>query len=780
MRQAAMKPKLFLGTLLLLSCFVPAIYAQTIADNSAAKAVIVIDPRADAPEQHAANELADFLGRVTAAQFEITHEPSPTRSNIFVGPQAAKSADATFSTAGLGTDGIVIRTHGNNLILAGGKPRGTLYAVYTFLEDYIGCHWWAPDATTIPHKPSLTIESINLRYVPPLKYRDILMPNALDPDWSVRNKRFGIAPAPQYRNAATPRGGYIDWWPTFHSFYIVLPPETYFDDHPEWYSLIDGKRTAEPTIHASLCLTNHKMREQFVTNLIAEQKRVPNITAASVGYPDDDGYPIRCQCDQCVAAETAASPSDLFVEFANFVAEEFEKVCPDTPVALGAYHHTMPAPRHVKPRHNILVRLCNISNSWSVPAYHDRNIDFREEFLRWIEVAPQISIYEYVVNFTYEMLPHPNLRSLGPDIRYYVDHGVSGIYAEGWNRGTGGYEMAELRAWLLARLMWNPYQSDEKLIAQFAQGYYGPAAEHIVAYLQTTHDAVDAGGDWLHLSSPPTARFLSFRTLNQSWRHLRDAEEAVQNNTELLRRVKIAQLPVLYTFMVRWAELRETALCRAIPWPLPNSISSVFDNFMAVIDENRIALSSRTMADLSKARQNQPLSNSDPDKTLAADLRGDPELMIFRPLWQSYQPVMDLPLQARFALDPQETGQSCNWHIQAFDDSAWQFIRVDEFWENQGHPQFDGTGWYRIRFTPPAAIGPDRQLFLSFGRMDQAGTIWLNDHHVADYPGPWDARFEIPVTDYLIPNRENLLTVKVFGGEGVGGLWAPIKLIMAK
>jgi len=779
---------LMMAVILVLCFGLVCVNGAVIATDSAAKAVIIISKDANEPERHAADELANFLGQVTGAKFEIVNEAVSTADNIFVGPEAAKKADPNFSTDGLGTDGIIIKTVGNNLILAGGKPRGTLYAVYTFLEDYVGCHWWSPGASTIPSKPTLVVEKIDIRYVPKLNYRDTWLPTALDPDWSVRNKRIGQSPARHLRAAAPLRGGYIEIWPTFHSFFIALPPEKYFKEHSEWYSLINGKRTAEPSTHASLCLTNKAMRQQFAANftaeVIADSKNVSEyvspVVFASIGYPDDDGYPIRCQCADCVAAETAGNPSDVLMEFTNFVAEEFEKTCPNIPVAFGAYHHVQPPPKHVKPRHNVMARVCNISNSFSVPAYDDRNKDFREDFIGWTKISPQLQIYTYVVNFTYEMLPHPNLRAFGPDIRYYVDNGVSGIFAEGWGSGTGGYEMAELRAWLLAKLMWNPYQSDEALIKEFTDGYYGAAGEHILAYLNVMHDAVRASGDWLGLSSPPNAKFLSFTTLNKGWAYLKAAEQAVQNDKELLMRVKVAQLPVLYTFMVRWQEFRETATCRGIEWPISGSIRDIYNGFMEVVDKNNIGLSSTTQADLGKALENKPATVPSQAIPKAVDLRGDPELTIFRSLWQSYDPVADLPIEAKFATDPSEKGENEKWHALTFDDSQWKTIKVDEFWENQGYPDFDGTGWYRIRFTVPEKIPADKKLYLSFGRLDQAGKIWLNGEYVAEYSGSWEARFEIDITQYLKKGSENLLTVKVFGGDGVGGLWAPIKLITQK
>ena len=141
----------------------------TIAKAGKAKAVIVVAVDANEPETHAAKELGAFLRQITGAEFRIYHDRVDGRGNIFVGPKAAKLADENFSTDGLEKEGIVIRTVGGDLILAGGYPRGTLYAVYTFLEDNLGCRWWSSKVSTIPKKPTIKIGPLNVRYVPILR-----------------------------------------------------------------------------------------------------------------------------------------------------------------------------------------------------------------------------------------------------------------------------------------------------------------------------------------------------------------------------------------------------------------------------------------------------------------------------------------------------------------------------------------------------------------------------------------------------------------------------------
>lgn len=65
-------------------------------------------------------------------------------------------------------DGIRLKTVGDAVVLTGTPPRGTLYAVYTFLEDVVGCRWWTFTEATIPKKPTLEIPALDIRYAPPL------------------------------------------------------------------------------------------------------------------------------------------------------------------------------------------------------------------------------------------------------------------------------------------------------------------------------------------------------------------------------------------------------------------------------------------------------------------------------------------------------------------------------------------------------------------------------------------------------------------------------------
>ena len=549
----------------------------TIAQNGEAKAVIVLTDDAAEPERHAANELAGFLRQITGATFEIKAPPAAGQSRLLVGPGAAKSAVADFSTDGLGSDGIVIRTVGNDLILAGGRPRGTLYAVYTFLEEYVGCRWWSSQASTIPIKPTLRIGRLDVRYVPPLEYRETFWFDSFDGDWAVRNKSNGNS-----EQLDAKRGGKHTYEGFVHTFFPLIPPEKYFEDHPEWFSEIDGKRIHE---RAQLCLTNEEMRAELIKNLRERLRNNPAATIASVSQNDWHG---NCKCSKCAAIENEeGSPAGLMLRFVNAVAEDIEDEFPNVAIDTLAYQYTRKPPKITKPRPNVIVRLCSIECSFSKPLADKRNKEFRDDIVGWSKICNRLYIWDYTTNFRHYIMPHPNLRVLGPNVKFFVDHNVKGIFEQGAYTSNGA-EMAELRAWVLARLLWNPALDGQKLIDEFIGGYYGPAGPHIKDYLQIIHDAVEASGDHLGCFSEHTAKFLSFETLSKGWERLKAVEDAVQDNPDLRFRVQVAQLPIMYTFIMRWDEMRQACEAAGDDWPMPESIEATYEQFKEVARKNNV------------------------------------------------------------------------------------------------------------------------------------------------------------------------------------------------
>ncbi len=464
----------------------PAWAGMKLAVRGRSAARVVVAPGASETERFAAQELALFLHIVTGATFPVVEDPGPAGGRLLVGLSAARWAASDLAGSGLAPEEIVVRSAGGDLVLAGGGPRGTLYAVYTFLEDVVGCRWWTGTASRIPWKPSLSIGSVSLRYRPPLEYREPYWYVAFDEVWAARNKANGTR-----AGGDALRGGRQVYEGFVHTFYSLIPPEKYFAAHPEWFSEIGGRRTFE---NAQLCLSNEEMRRELVKNLKDRLRRNPEATIASVSQNDCFG---NCSCPKCRAIdEEEGGPSGSLLRFVNAVAADIEPEFPALAIDTLAYQYTRKPPLLARPRPSVIVRLCSIECSFGRPLDDPRNKAFFDDLDGWSKIAGRLYVWDYTTNFSHYVQPHPNYGVLAPNIRLFVDRNVRGIFEQGAYQSWGS-EMAELRAWVLAKLLWDPSLDEERLREDFLAGYYGPAAGPMDDYLEGLEQALAKTGDAL-------------------------------------------------------------------------------------------------------------------------------------------------------------------------------------------------------------------------------------------------------------------------------------------
>ena len=504
-------------------------------------------------ERHAAEELQRFLKEIAGAELPIREAGVLSERAILVGRDAeAERLVPGVDWVKLGDEGLVVRTSGPHLLLAGGRPRGTLYAVYSFLEDDLGCRWFAPDCSRIPKRPRLVVHDLNRTYVPPLEYRESYELSAFDGDWSARNFNNGQSP-----HLTDAHGGKVIYSDFVHTFYPLLPPDKYFAQHPEWYSERNGKRTCE---RAQLCLTNPEVVAAVTDAVRARLRKHPEATIISVSQNDWHGW---CECARCKAVDDEeGSHSGTLIRFVNQVAENIEKEFPHVAVDTLAYQYTRKPPLHVRPRPNVIVRLCSIECCFTHPLDRcPQNKSFVEDIVGWSKICRRLYIWDYVTNFAHYLLPYPNLDVLQPNIRFFIAHGVRGVFEEGAYQ-TPGAEMMELRAYMLARLLWNPAYGAARARDEFLDGYYGPAAPPIRRYLRLIHDKVEDEKIHLRCYVQPGAPCFTPELIAQAEKLFVEAGRLAANQPEILKRVRVAHLPVQYTMLVNgraWARAAKRA-----------------------------------------------------------------------------------------------------------------------------------------------------------------------------------------------------------------------------
>lgn len=523
--------------------------APPLVRNGKSEYTIVIGRNGSPSERHAAKEFQHFIQEISGAELPIRTDDQKVRGPVVAIGQSKrlKKVAGKVKIGELGQGGYVIRATRRGLAIAGGRERGTLYGVYSFLEDELDCRWFTADCSRIPKRRTIRLARLDRRYVPPLEYRCTDYPNARDPDWCARNKMNG-----HHHRTGAERGGHIRYGPFVHTFNALIPPGQYFDEHPEYFSLKNGERIKDRT---QLCLTNPDVLRLGKQKLRQWIKQQPDATIFSVSQNDWHNW---CECETCSAlAAREEGQIGPILQYCNALADDIAKDFPDKAVSTLAYQYSRKPPKSLRPRPNVIIRLCSIECCFvHTLAADDFNASFRDDIVGWSKKCDRLYIWDYVINYAHSIMPFPNLYSLKPNINFFIEHGVKGIYEEACYFTKGG-ELAELRTYIIAKTLWDPSYNTDKAIDEFLGAYYGEGATYIRLYIDLMHKRAGEADEHVRIYSPPQVQYLQPDVLRHAQWCFYRAQQAVEGDPVRVHRVQVAYMPILYARIMR--AIRPTA-----------------------------------------------------------------------------------------------------------------------------------------------------------------------------------------------------------------------------
>jgi len=519
---------------------------------------IVVAEDASPSERYAAEEFQTFFSQASGIKPAIVSKIDRQDYHIFIGPGALMEAsDIGFSTAKFGPEDLRIRISSNNIAIAGGRPRGTLYGVYTFLEDYVGVRFLAPDDTYVPKLTSdRLVGPVDRFYHPPLSFRwSYYYETNADAVFAARQRCNALSDDPKL-------GGRTPISVINHTFNVYMPSNRYGKDHPEYYSLVKGKRLApfkEDSFKTQLCLTNPDVLKIVTKAVLDKISAHPERKNISVSQNDNYNY---CQCEKCMAInKREGSPMGSLLTFVNSVADEVSKKYPDVYVGTLAYQYSRKAPKYLKPRPNVQIQLCSIECCMLHPIDDPKcpqNRAFCRDLAEWSKICSNISIWNYNTNFSNYQLPCPNLRVIEPNIRYFVANNAKGIFMQAVYTTPAG-EFSDLRNYITGKLLWDPNLSYEQLLKEFLMLHYGKAAEPIGRYINFVHDYTSKAGVHANCFGPARKFAIDEKVVRMGLETFRQAMELAENYT-IRGRVEKASIcayraaiePAWITLMPAW------------------------------------------------------------------------------------------------------------------------------------------------------------------------------------------------------------------------------------
>ncbi|MBR2615836.1 MAG: DUF4838 domain-containing protein [Clostridia bacterium] len=442
---------------------------RIIADKGKSRYHIVTSGMPHEAELYAASTLFEYLYKATGAivGYYADVEICPRRSpEIHIGPNVR---GIKTEVEHLSDEGFVIQTRGEDIVIAGKTPRGTVYGVYYFLEKYIGFRCFTKDVECFDRVETLVVEDLALSENPAFEYREVYFRCAFDADFCVKNRlNSNMAAIPKEK------GGKMKFFNFHHSFNELVPPEEYFDEHPEYFSMVEGERLGKKTQLCMTCEGTFQAARKTLRKWIREN---PDCKVFSVAQND---WPNYCTCPECQRLnDRYGTPAASLITFVNRLAEDIREDYPDVLIHTFAYKYTKKAPVGLKVADNVIVRLCNIECSWDTPMEEQAKArpdsqaaGFMDNIREWSRLCRHLYIWDYACNFRNYLIPFPNYRTMPVNMRTYRKNRIVGVMQQG-NFAYGETPgMADLECYLAARLMWDPDQDEERIVDEFLRGVY--------------------------------------------------------------------------------------------------------------------------------------------------------------------------------------------------------------------------------------------------------------------------------------------------------------------
>lgn len=492
-------PTLCLAVSMILPASVHATDNLVLARQGHTDYVIVVPRKASPATRRGAQELAQHLKLMSGAEFKIVDDtaPAPDHAILLGITPPGETPDAGANTD-LGADGFVIRTVGDRVSIAGPGPRGTMYGCSALLES-LGVRWFTPTLTIAPASPTITLAPISTRETPAFEYREPFFAEAFDKDWAARLRLNGNTPA---LDEST--GGKVAYAEFVHTFDSLIPPNL-FEAHPEYFPLIDGRRTGG---YVQRCLTNPDVLALAIAGVDRAFAARPDAVIMSVSQNDCASW---CQCEACrKITDQYGAHSGLYLWFVNQVAAAIEKDHPGKLIDTLAYQFTEAPPQGIVPRNNVRVRLCPIAVCESHP-YERCDFPATREYVAnlaaWSRITSTLYIWHYNTDFANYLMPFPNFDEFPADLRLYQRSGVKGVFFQGAYAPGGGGSDAEMRSYVMAKILWNPSLDADAIVTEWMRGVYGPAWKPMREWFDLLHQHARVPQNHLRIYDPPGDAF---------------------------------------------------------------------------------------------------------------------------------------------------------------------------------------------------------------------------------------------------------------------------------
>ncbi len=502
--------------------------ALKIAERGNPEVELVLKEDGSEELREAVYEMADIMSQIIGNKVQVSYSNVVEKTGIYIGNYSH------IDRSSVEEDGYIIESQEGNLFIQGNTDMGTINGIYSFLEDYLACMFVRTDYTYIPSFPTIYLDEIHEVNNPDFAVRNMFQSEVYATDWYKKIKSNGSNDQ--------------SWGNAQHTVFEFVPPESYFEEHPEYYSLRWFRRVPE-----QLCLSNEEILpiiEKKMETLIQEN---PTAIYWDFSIMDNLKY---CQCKEC---------KKLYKKYENksgsilVVLNHLAKRWPDKVFSTLAYTYNEKAPNNMKLEKNILIRIAPIKSGQLYSHRYAGNKKAKNTsqiFESWSNVAHQIQVWDYVVNFEHLLLPYPNFEVQRDNLIFYKKNNVKNMFHQGMyvksKKNGMNMELSQLRSYIMAKQLWDIDTDINIALAKYIKVTYGEAAPYVAKYLDDMHKNLNMYDKDLDLYDKPSDHakgYLAPQYIETYMETINNGMNVLTESGEHLDRIEVIKVNVLYANM---------------------------------------------------------------------------------------------------------------------------------------------------------------------------------------------------------------------------------------
>ncbi len=490
-----------------------------LVENGRPVSLIVTNGRPKEAQLRAAEELQEHLRLMSGATIPIVKEnelPDDVPPSLILVGQSNQVKARGVDTSALEPETFVVRTAEGALILAGddggsksNPRRGTLWAVYDFLQDQLGCRWIWPGeiGRVVPHRKTIAVGGLDIQETPQIKIRGFRMTAqakhrlAYEKEGLGRFLEFGET----YEQVSEDERVWLDRMRMGRSFKLSYGHaftgwwERYRDADPEIFALqSDGKRgprRKDRPDFVKMCVSNPRLWELQLATV--KKYAAQGASGLWINACENDGSGGFCTCPNCrawdgdpnasgptIAAEDGSDVdgdawalakdglpenlSDRYGRWYNELARRARQYDTEARVVAYAYSRYRVPPvklDHIEP--NVWIGYVGFNAYPRPEAYRKQSV---EDWFGWSRLGATVFLRTNSLFYFGEGAPFVATGQIAQDLRYQIDNGLR---ATDYDCLQGYWATSGPSYYVLARMLWDTTARPDVLLAEF-YGAFGP------------------------------------------------------------------------------------------------------------------------------------------------------------------------------------------------------------------------------------------------------------------------------------------------------------------